>query len=275
MITQSVNDLPFMALGDQWARRVVVNGGPMPSGNTLTALASFNLAIRDIRSQIVACNFFALDSVIAARTPLIVGPSGVDPWDNLAHDNYDGRSGLNGWALNIVGDPTLVGIIQPSLSGLSFNSAGVVLYGYDIAADPQHAIDFGALHVATGDGLYFGTASGNKKTQIGKVLLTVAGAGANGFYSCQRTGSTSLNMYFANSGSAHASIGSIATAETGDISNLNFSMGIGMNTDGTFGEALGRIYSFAAVTTGMNATDSGTLYAAVQALRTSLGGGFV
>jgi hypothetical protein len=82
-------------------------------------------------------------------------------------------------------------------------------------------------------------------------------------------------MYFANSGSAHASIGSTATAETGDISNLNFSMGIGMNTDGTFGEALGRIYSFAAVTTGMNATDSGTLYAAVQALRTSLGGGFV
>jgi hypothetical protein len=212
--------------------------------------------------------------VIAARTPLIVGPSGVDPWDNLAHDNYDGRVGLNGWGLITVGDPTLVGIIQPSLSGLSFSSAGVVLYGYDLST-PGAQLDFGALHVATGDGFYFGSASGNKKSQVGKVVLTVAGAAANGFYSCQRTGSTSLNMYFANSGNAHASIGTIATAETGDIANLNFSMGIGVNTDGSFGEGLGRIYSFAAVTTGMNSTDSATLYAAVQALRTSLGGGFV
>ncbi len=273
MITQSVNDLPFMALGDQWARRVVANGGPMPSGNTLTALASFNLAIRGIRSQIVACNFFAPDSRIACLTPLIVGP-GVDPWTEQTL-GYDGRSGLNGWALVSVGDPTLTNILTPSTSGLAFSSAGVVLYGYSITTDVPHGRDFGALTVATGEGLYFGTTGGTKTAQVGKVLLTVAGAGANGFYSCQRTSSTSLNMYFANSTNAHASVGSIATAETGVISNLNFTMGIGLNTDGTFAAALQRIYSFAAVTTGMNSTDSATLYAAVQALRTSLGGGFV
>lgn len=272
MITLSPFDLPFLAIGDQWARRVVANGGPMPSGNTLRALATFNSAIVGIRSQIVACNFFAPDSVIAAKTPLIVGP-GSDPWQEQT-SGYDGRKGLNGWGFGSVTDPSLRSILIPSASGLSFNSAGVVLYGFSIS-DSNAGQDFGALHVATGDGLYFGNSSGSHRTQIGRVVLTVAGIAASGYYSCQRTSSTSLNMYFANSTNAHASVGSIATAETGDISNLNFTMGIGLNQDGTFDNPVTRTYSFAAITTGMNATDSATLYAAVQALRTSLGGGFV
>lgn len=271
MITQSLHDLPFLAIGDEWAKRVVTNGGPAPSGNTLRALATFRSAISGINSQIVTCNFFAPDSVVAARTPLIVGP-GPGIWGETT-PGYDGRKGLNGWGFGSVLDPQLINIFTPSSSGQVFTSLGVVLYGYAIIDGNNHG-DFGAVHTATGDGLNFKTNAGSPSAQVGRVSLA-ASVSLNGFYSCQRTSSTNFNIYFANSTHAHASVGSTATAETGVISNLNFSMGIGTNTDGTFDAGGNRTYSFAAVTTGMNATDSATLYAAVQALRTSLGGGFI
>lgn len=271
MITQSIHDLPFLALGDEWARRVVANGGPLPSANTLRAVSTFRLAIRDIASQISACNFFAPDSVIAAKTPLIKGP-GSDPWQEQTV-GYDGRVGLNGWGFGSVTDPSLRDVYIPSSSGLSFTNMGLVLYGYQIIDGNTHN-DFGAVHVATGDKFLFKTTAGAPSAQIGQVPLA-ASVSLNGFYSCQRTSSTAFNIYFANSTHAHASVGSVATAETGSISNLNFTVGLGANTDGTFDTPQSRTYSFIAITTGMNSTDSATLYAAVQALRTSLGGGFI
>lgn len=270
MITQSINDLPFLAIGDEWARRVVANGGAAPSGNTLRAVASFRASVKSILSQIVLCNIFAPDSYYAAMTPLIQGPSAAI-WP-IATPGYPAQS-VNGWTMGSVLDPRINAVFTPSTSGLSFNNLGIVLYGYDLT-DSNGGKDFGASHVATGDGLFFYNSGGNHAAQIGKVPLTVAGAATNGFYSIQRTSSTNLNMYFANSTNAHASVASDSTLETGDISTLNFPTSMGLNVDGTVGFCSNRIYSFLAITTGMNATDSATLYAAVQQLRVNIGGGF-
>jgi hypothetical protein len=274
MITLSPFDLPFLAIGDEWASRVVANGGAMPSGNTLRAVATFRTSIASIRSQIVLCNFFAPDSIVAALTPLIVGP-GPGLWPTV-NPGFDGRKGLDGWGLNSTGDPQLTNIFTPSTSGLSFTNMGFVLYcfAWNDGADKQ---DFGAYKTATNDGFYIENASGARDVQIGRVLVSVAGTGLNGYYSGQRRSTTDFNFYFANSTNAHASIGSSATVETGVISNLNFPATVGLSIDGALSVKFPtfRTYSFLAVTTGMSAADSAALYTAVQALRTSLGGGFV
>jgi hypothetical protein len=270
MITVSPFDLPFLAIGDEWARRVVANGGAMPSGNTLRALATFRAGIASIKSQIVLCNFFAPDSNAAALTPLIVGPSPA-LWP-ITTPGYAAQT-INGWQFGGVADPLITSIFTPSTSGLAFTNAGIVLYGYNII-DGITRGDFGAVHVATGDDFYFKTTAGAPSTQIGRVALA-GSVSLNGYYSCQRTNSTSLNMYFANSTHAHASVGTTATAETGVISNLNFPAGMGYSIDGSQDLPTSRTYSFLAVTTGMSSADSATLYAAVQTLRTNLGGGFV
>jgi hypothetical protein len=265
---------PSNPLTLDWVNRVMINGGATPSVNTITALTTFEIAIKTIKSQIVQCNFFAADSIIACKTPFLVGP-GPDPWPTVT-PGFDPRRGLNGWGLGFSGDAQITNIFTPSTSGLNFLSMGLVLYCY-VWADGQTTQDIGAYRSATNDGFYIENMTNNRYTQIGQVLITAAGVGLNGYHSSQRRSTTDFQFYFANSTNVHASIGSSAVVETGSIANVNFPATIGMSTDGALPvfPPTNRIWSFYALTTGLSGADDTTLYTAVQALRTSLGGGFV
>lgn len=68
---------------DDWVARVIANGGADPSVGTKTAMQTFydGLFTDGIDTKMIALCCFVPDSLIAAITPLIVGP-GNDPWTN-------------------------------------------------------------------------------------------------------------------------------------------------------------------------------------------------
>ncbi len=77
---------PFMMKYDvtsDWARRVVANGGAMPSQNTIIAMEVLrnSLEAQSLTNKIYTLCIFVPDSVIAASTPL-VKIKGADPWTN-------------------------------------------------------------------------------------------------------------------------------------------------------------------------------------------------
>jgi hypothetical protein len=110
------------------------------------------------------------------------------------------------------------------------------------------------------------------RQRIGTIsnLCQVASPG-NGFYSCQRVSNTDHRLYFASSGSPHAQVGSTDTASSGSVMSPVFVdlyrfNGAGLTASDTI--------SFYAFTTGLSAADDAKLFARVQTLRQSLGGGY-
>jgi hypothetical protein len=77
---------PFMMGGPvvtDWSTRVVANGGPLPSQNTIIAMETLraSLVTQSLTNKIWTLCIFVPDSVIAASTPLIKN-LGADPWTN-------------------------------------------------------------------------------------------------------------------------------------------------------------------------------------------------
>src|SRR5262249_42790513 len=110
---------------------------------------------------------------------------------------------------------------------------------------------------------------------IGNVIA-VASPGA-GYYSSQRTSSTSHKLYFANSGNAHAQIGSTdSTSFAGSYPNSTiYSHAEHLTTLGVQFYTTDRISFWAAIVPGFSSTESATFFSMVQTLRTNLGGGYV
>lgn len=78
------SDLPFLSQGQtDWARRVVLNGGAMPSGNTIAAMETLRLGCiaAGLTNKIHALCVFVPDSVEACRTPLFYH-QGYTNWGN-------------------------------------------------------------------------------------------------------------------------------------------------------------------------------------------------
>lgn len=84
--TQS--DIPFLAQGSEWAARVVANGGPTPSANTINAMETLRrgLITAGLSGKIYSLCVFVPDSLTAALTPLIK-IKGYDPWTNQNFDS--------------------------------------------------------------------------------------------------------------------------------------------------------------------------------------------
>jgi Immunoglobulin domain len=250
-----------------WVARVVAAGGATPSGGTQSALTTFvsGLVTDGIYSSMKAVNCIVPDSLIAATVPLIQG-IGNSPWTN--NNFVSGDLTVNGFTGNASNKYLNTGI-NPSLFGLNL---GFSVYA---SATPSAvaSVDFGAFSGSAYAHMIARFNDGNSYAGNAGTSQPSAPTRNAGFYSSQRTNSTSHNLYFANSGTSLTSIASDATSSSG-YPNLSMSLMAG-NVSGSITYYSSNTLSFAAVTVGMNSTDTANLYARVQTLRTALGGGFV
>jgi len=261
-----------------WASRVVGNGGAAPSAGTKTALATFynGLISNGLILKMRTVNCLVPDSLIAAITPLI--NMELDPWTN------------NGF---VSGDLTANGLIGNasskylrmcnSVSSLFLGSTfGITLYVH--TARTAGTYDAGYT-TYTGDKQLGMNISGSGgiaaiygwETATGPSVYVPAPYTASGYFSGNRTSTTDLRMFFANSTKPHAQIGNTATGSMTQVKQASpmylFTTYI-IDSAGTFGHTNSRI-SFAALHDGLTASESAAFYNLIQTMRTSLGGGYV
>lgn len=268
-----------------WANRVVASGGATPSVNTQQVLSVFIQALTSsgLLQKMEMVNCFVPDSLIACLTPLIKG-TGYDSWIN--HNFVSGDVTVNG----ITGDAATkyadTGIQSASAFGGVTTSVGLTLY---CIINPQPA--------TTGnveDLLAFDSGSNQLALLLGfngqsyfDAYWEVAGAGrvvANnpafrGYISGNYgtlDGSIKEAIYIASPLIGHSTLISDVSSTSGAVSNFKIFFGTG-NQSGTpvATSYSSRTYSFAAAHYGLKAAESQTFFALIQAMRQSLGGGFI
>lgn len=258
-----------------WSQRVVANGGAAPSQATLDALDTFYAALvaAGLDSKMIAVNVYAPDSLIACLTPFIVGP-GNDPWTNLG-GNFTASEltvdGLQGNGTNMGLDTGLI-----LADDVSDNDHGLTLYTF--SAIDENKRDAGVLenggafqyhHIALASTLL------NFNTPDAASTLSVANSTFGGYVCMQRIDATNINAYRANSGTAHALLGTQTNAQTGTLP-ATYSLYIhGSNEVGSLTFPCTRRLSFAAIHSSFSSTQSSDFFDAIQQLRTDFGGGFV
>lgn len=258
---------------DDWALRVVANGGAAPSGGTITALKTFmsGLVTDGLDTKILAMNCFVSDSLTAAITPQIVrGLTQLDPWTN--HNFVSGDLTVNGLIGNASNKYLETGF-NPATSGFSNLTLGY--YAYSLSGAGVSAISLScsdASHYfqtvdkySDGKGYFFDNQNG---------IAVNSPPAVGGFYVQNRVSSTDHRAWFANSGNAFAQIGSTDTNAFGAYPSYAM-MAFANNGAGTIQQYSGDRLSFAFVAQQMSSTNLSNLYSRVQTLRTSLGGGYV
>jgi len=263
-----------------WGRRVVANGGVAPSTNTLSALTTFyrGLDSSGLLPKMKSVNCFVPDNLTAARTPLIK-TYGNDPWTNT--NFVSGDLTVNGLKGDGSGKRLDTGVIANTAFS-SNNSAGITFYSTDVANRTE--LDSSVLNnYATSR---FGLAIWQttvifycwSDTPDNDTAYATALTNALGFYSANRTSGTYSAIYAAHSTSPFALIGDKTTA---GLTSTRTTSPLGLYS--TFDVAGGNIYSwysskrfsFMSIHDGLTSGESQTLYNLVQAMRTSLGGGFI
>jgi hypothetical protein len=263
-------------VANAWALRVVANGGPMPSQNSINASVTFvnSLNTAGVWSKMLDVNMFAPDSLIASITPLLI-TDGFTLWTNtnfvagdITVNGLQGNAGAGKFldtGINSHRFTTLGPGVFPGLSlYITTNIAGNF-------CEMSYIQNQFSLYPSFGGTTFFdcyGTTTGR---------LSAAAAAVNFFFSGNRTSVTNNALYKANSGFPFAQIASTAANNT--ILNVNDATHIFVFANNNGGnvplQISNRTVSFAAYHFGLNASDCQTLFNAVQALRTSFGGGFV
>lgn len=258
-----------------WAAKVIANGGAATSQNTQDAFCQFaNGLITDgIDSRVLAYNGIAPDNLIAAITPQRQGTGVRNPYLNVGGSFVGADVSVNG----LTGNNAVPKTIATGLSALnaypSISNAGFSIYAYTASAT---GICFGAGDVAVSwhelAAKFSDTLTYDRNGGVG-TLINVASPG-NGFYSSQRTGTTTHNLYFASSVFPHASIGSEGIDVTGvPLSVIEMSL-FTFDNGGVGSFPCSDTLSFFALTQGLSAAQDLLFFNRVQALRQALGGGF-
>lgn len=260
-------------LATAWSSRVVTNGGAAPSDSTLSAIDTFSgsLVTAGISTKMLHVNIFAPDNLNAALTPLIVGGASSS-WYNVNFVGADlSSNGLKGNASNKY---VRTGFL-PSTHFGSDSAAGITLYYYDITGYTSTQVDFAANYPATSMQCLLVIGDSVVNAQYGK-----AGQGfvqdttpEYGYYSVNRTTSTDNKLYYAKSSTSHAQIASSTTNSQPGTNNVEAYMFTG-NEGGPQPYYSGKTISFMALHQPLTSTESSNFYNAIQALRTSLGGGY-
>lgn len=270
-------DVSGLALASDWADRVETNGGVRPSQNSIDAAQTFlqSLNTAGILSKMIAVNMFAPDNLIAAITPLVVGP-GLDPWTNQGGAFVLADLTVNG----LKGD----GSTKILLSGIRAWPLGNITNnpGYTVYTNlaPKNPVE--ALTGAADDGNY--DLSLNLQISPTGIAADIPYAGGSGrifpaianwigYISANRTAANLANLFIASSGTAHQQLGTNANVIVPPTLNKNMDV-FGANFGPNPNRATNRI-SFVAFHHGLTQAESSDFFNAVQALRTSFGGGFV
>jgi hypothetical protein len=253
-----------------WATRVVRNGGATPSLSTQYALSTFmqSLNATGLRTKMLALNAFVPDNLIAAITPLIYDV-GLNPWTNTAFVSSDLT--INGLKGNASTKYLNIGYLASSLTSTSVGATFYVYSQTGLSGGADYGCDQGSVY-------FLGTAniSNSVAMRSGALANVIAPATpGSGYYCDTRISATDHRGFFANSKISHAQIGSTDTTSFSSslpgepiyVFAINAGGGLQIPTNDTI--------SFFAIHTGLTASDSANLFAAVQTLRQSLGGGFL
>jgi hypothetical protein len=277
----SVALTPGQTKAANWAARVVANGGADPTGSETVALATFwDGCITDgLDTLIIHLNHVSPNSKMAMRTPFIVGAGGNDPYTPVCGNNGTTTVDLTVDGVAASGGTSCVwntGILD-STAFASDNDGGMVIYIFTTVSEAS--VDCGYGDDALANTFAFLSNAGNLKVANCRSQLSggLAPTSANnqGYFSLDRTSSTSFNLYFANSGVAHTSLANTATTESGVRAAVSFYFlgnhqtdhGTGCSTTST------KRASFFAITKGKTSTQSSNFFSRIQTLRVALGGG--
>lgn len=261
-----VNDAATVS---NWVATVTTNGGACPSITTAAAVDTLyaGLVTDGLDTKMISVIMLVPDNLIAATTPLL-HTAGNNPWVN--HSFVSGNLTING-LLGVPGNATYLDTgITPSVS-MTLNDTGFTVYE---SVKSTTGISFGASGGA-GDILLIcssGTCFFDEyNATAGQGRLSVAST-LPGYYSGNRTSSSSCNVYFANSTHAHASLASIATTG-GGLPNVAV-YGFAYDNSGVNNFVDSRM-SFMAIHKSLNSTQSSNFYNRIQTFRTTLGGGSI
>lgn len=265
-----------------WLKRIIANGGASPASGTLSAVETFEqtLLTNNLDSLFVVGLLVVPDNLTAAITPFWKR-SGNDPWTN--HSFVAGDLTINGLAGDGASKYLDVGATPAGLlsviGGTTWASAGISLYiqsgnnlsQYDVGAGDSALQTLWGLAVQSGTAQYdapYGTSGQNR--------ISYAQSNFTGFLSGNRTGTSTNTLYAASSTRVFGSIATgaqnVSGAPTDNTGNM---VAWALNNAGTIGFWSSKRISFVAHHAGFSSSQCQTLYNAVQALRTALGGGWV
>lgn len=275
---------PTHAGATAWAAQVVTNGGASPSAASIRVVSDAFYSI-DAQgwshsvagSDIKFLNLFAPDSLIASITPQI-DVSAV-PWTN---NNF------------VVGDLTVNGLKGNGTNKSLGTGYLPATYWVDGSAGLSCMVS-----LAAAENTYdMGIAGNNLNSQFGLqanwsdtksyfecfrfdapnfITGTPPASPTVGYWSGNRTSTSAGTMYFAKTGTAHGSIGTMAGAQTG-AANMGgvFTLYIfALNSTGTIGSWSTKRLSMVAGHKGFSSAESSAFFTLCQAARTAFGGGTV
>lgn len=281
--TATIGGLPYTTLPAQlspvttttvsnWVNQCYIAGATALSSNTTWAVDQFwNGCVTDGNdSNILVCNTYAPDNLIAAITPLVAG-GGNNSWVNQGSAFVSADLTVNGLKGNASNKSLNTGFLQTSFTA---NNSGIAYYYY--STNTVNAEDGGAQSFPNG---YFLTMADTTATVMGynqtagqgSITATITSA-TPGWVSAQRTSSTSQDIYFYNSGTAHTSLAHTATSG-GSLVALNMWVFVLNNANSAFGYSDCRM-SFLAYTKGLDSTHDANLASRAQSLRVAYGGGY-
>lgn len=265
-------------LAIDWADRVEVNGGARPSNSSITAVGEFlnSLLSCGIFDKMIGVNVYAPDGLIAAITPLIVGP-GSDPWTSF--NFVAGDLTINGLKGNIHAFQKYLDTgIDPT--DLTNSDYGMTLYVSEASSLAEDEIGVFNAGYTDGFGLLAdnsGTAYWDASYSGGAGRISAANPGWEGYLSGNRVANNDAKMFRASGVVPHAQLGATNSNVIADTRAAFAGANIFVHAinDGANNQNSSKRLSFAAIHDGLDATESECLYNAVQALRVALGGGFV
>lgn len=270
---------PSVDPANDWAARVVTNGGSAPAASTVSALRTFYNALvtAGIDGKMIAVNCVVPDSLIAACTPLICkfGNTLWTPINFVAGDLT--VSGLKGD--NIIGRYMKTGVI-PSQCFASTSDCGgsvIVVTNTDDAGDQwQMGAVIGAAQTYN---LYLqddigGFQSYNTTTGFIFVDFAQSGPGIKGFISGSRTDSTHEFLYQGGGGNAFSQVAGPGGAPGASLPTVETYVWA-TNANGFPGQYAKERIAFVAIHNGLTQAQTLSFFNAAYAMRQALGGGNV
>lgn len=268
--------LNALNFGENWSNNVVANGGASPSIATVTNLTIFGAGLNNdgllnqslgATPSIWHLNAIASDSLIAGLTPQIYY-FGNQPWVNhnfvLADLTVNGFTGDGATKYADTGFNPATVFNASKIGGLSsyaYVAAGAS--GFTLAANIGGTAlylepKFTDLNAYTGDSID---------------TITVVGSPGDGFYSGNRTGASTHLLYFANSGTGWASVGTSAAVAVTTYPNGAIYF-LAQHFNATINNFSSSTCSYVSLHNGFSSASGQKEYNHVQTLRTALGGGF-
>jgi hypothetical protein len=282
--TDAISQDPIV---NNWANRVVVNGGTVPTGLQQVAVNNFVRGMRQdfVWSKMKAMVIFVNNGLTCAFTPLIVGPGGADPWN--ANTFIAGDLTANG----VIGDGASKRILTGLLPSTLFSSdgnAGVSIYVHTTTS-ANNQWDFGITNPADSTNMFQGTTNFNAPPNInltnvwdndgaaGQVTGVINSAG---FFSINRVSTSDMRAYFAKTSTAWAQIAAAAAGtitKTRSFANNQGNTGIVIwatcATNGVPFNYSARRYSYISFHDGLTSAEGQLEFNRVQTFRLLLGGG--